>query len=191
MFATDLKFVIVVSMWIVLSPLTLPRLEKILLQPENVSYLYFTNTEFYGRLTGRALTQKNVYCENSWEKREFKGCLTKLACTQAHSENNSMLLHQNIYQTHRRMGFAWIVQDVDQDSEDEKELHVLSAQQRNFDSNELGGSRTNAKWCITQIAKQYYTDNCGKIRCVFTDSWLRVKGFCGRIFRQLSKACDI
>jgi len=44
------------------------------------------------------------------------------------------------------MGFAWIVQEVDKDSQDEKELHVLSAQKKDFVSNEVGGSETNTKW---------------------------------------------
>ena len=65
------------------------------------------------------------------------------------------------------MDFAWIIQEVDQDSEDEKELHVFSAQQGDFDASELCGSRTNTKWRLSQTAKQYYIDKCEKLRSVF------------------------
>ena len=44
------------------------------------------------------------------------------------------------------MGFTSIAQEVDKDSQDEKELHVLSVQsKKKFDSNEVGGSKTNTK----------------------------------------------
>jgi len=88
------------------------------------------------------------------------------------------------------VGFTWIIEEVDQNSEDKKQLHVFSAQQGDFDSSELNGSRTNTKWRLNQMAKQYHIDYWAKLRSVFMDGWLRVKGFGGLVFRQLSKVCD-
>ena len=39
-------------------------------------------------------------------------------------------MYQKDHLTHRCMGIAWIVQEVEKDSQKEKELHVLSAQQK-------------------------------------------------------------
>lgn len=83
-FPTILKFTIPVRIWITLSFLKLPRLEKILLQPDirwvifNLKTLHFWSTDSnYPRLLGRAFKQKKFTVRTA-EKRESWKVLTKL-----------------------------------------------------------------------------------------------------------------
>ena len=39
-----------------------------------------------------------------------------------------MVLDQKNYLAHRSVGVAWIVQEAEKDSQDEKELHVFSTE---------------------------------------------------------------